>query len=58
MKTKEYLKADMWCHFGTTIIRGLDEGSMYNTRMQETRKYWKHCFRAKVEMPQQLVQQC
>lgn len=26
MKTKEYLKLDMWCHFGTAIIRGPDEG--------------------------------
>ena len=27
-RTKEYLKADMWCHFGTAIIRGPDEGSI------------------------------
>ncbi|CAH3152275.1 unnamed protein product [Porites evermanni] len=25
MKTKEYPKADMWCHFGTANIRGPDE---------------------------------
>ena len=26
MKTKEYLKTDMWCHFGTAIVRGPDQG--------------------------------
>ena len=29
MKTKEYRKADMWCHFGTANIRGPDEGTAY-----------------------------
>lgn len=27
METKEYRKADMWCHFGTANIRGPDEGT-------------------------------
>ena len=27
-RTKEYLKADMWCDFGTAIIRRPDEGSI------------------------------
>ena len=29
MTTNEYLKLDMWCHFGTAIIRGPDEGGIY-----------------------------
>ena len=28
-RAKEYLKADMWCHFGTAIIRGPDEGATF-----------------------------
>ena len=26
--TEEFPKADMWCHFGTAIIRGPDEGNV------------------------------
>lgn len=26
--TEEFPKADMWCHFGTGIIRGPDEGNL------------------------------
>ncbi|XP_078355398.1 uncharacterized protein LOC144640040 [Oculina patagonica] len=26
--TEEFAKADMWCHFGTAIIRGPDEGNV------------------------------
>ena len=28
-EAEEYPKADMWCHFGTAVIRVPEEGKMY-----------------------------
>ena len=38
MTTDEYLKADMWCHFGRAIIRGPDEGSTFFQSCPRARK--------------------
>ncbi|KAL9958476.1 hypothetical protein ACROYT_G035492 [Oculina patagonica] len=66
--TEEFPKADMWCHFGTAIIRGPDEGEADEREWsidEATKKlqtsgegnYWKVAFKEGVDLDEKVLEE-
>ncbi|KAL9958370.1 hypothetical protein ACROYT_G035376 [Oculina patagonica] len=67
MNTTEYPKADMWCHLGTSIVRGPDDGSVHEETLsidEATEKlqsddggrHWRVTFRERVDLQEDIFE--